>query len=141
MRAATIEAGEAVLRPPTWWAWCLPGLDKRAYLFVCALQAGTMNQQARAKQIQQMVNFMKLEARDKANEIRVKTDHDCVVEHQKLVFAAKKKLEAEFAKREKNLEVQKRVYVRVCEREPRASPQSHSTLDAGKSHKVSCKCG
>ena len=70
-----------------------------------------MDQRARARQIQQMVNFMKLEARDKATEIRHKTDHDCTLERQKLVLAAKQKLAAEFEKRGKRLEVEQRVCV------------------------------
>lgn len=74
------------------------------------VQPSKMDERTRAKQIQQMVNFMKLEARDKASEIRLKTKHDCMLERQKLVMAAKRKLEAEFLKREKRLEVAQRVY-------------------------------
>mmetsp|Transcript_28094 Transcript_28094/g.66379 ORF Transcript_28094/g.66379 Transcript_28094/m.66379 type:complete len:230 (+) Transcript_28094:130-819(+) len=61
------------------------------------------------RQIQQLVDFIKLEAREKATEIRVKTEHDFNLERQKMVTAARRKLETEFARREKELEMAHRI--------------------------------
>lgn len=68
-----------------------------------------MDQSRAGRQIQQLVDFIKLEAREKATEIRVKTEHDFNVERQKTVQAAKRKMEQEFARREKELEMRHRM--------------------------------
>jgi len=60
-------------------------------------------------QIKQMVNFILQEAHEKANEIRVKTEHDFNLEKQTLVHEAKLAVQDEFAKKEKEKEVQERI--------------------------------
>jgi len=60
-------------------------------------------------QIRQMVNFILQEAHEKANEIRVKTEHDFNLEKQTLVHEAKLRIQDEFAKKEKDREVQERI--------------------------------
>jgi len=56
-----------------------------------------------------MVNFILQEAHEKANEIRVKTEHDFNLEKQTLVHEAKLAVQDEFAKKEKDREVQERI--------------------------------
>jgi len=60
-------------------------------------------------QIRQMVNFILQEAHEKANEIRVKTEHDFNLEKQTLVHEAKLSIQDEFSKKEKDREVQERI--------------------------------
>mmetsp|Transcript_11440 Transcript_11440/g.23410 ORF Transcript_11440/g.23410 Transcript_11440/m.23410 type:complete len:222 (+) Transcript_11440:177-842(+) len=60
-------------------------------------------------QIRQMVNFILQEAHEKANEIRVKTEHDFNLEKQTLVHEAKLAVQDEFAKKEKDREIQERI--------------------------------
>eukprot|EP00536_Pseudo-nitzschia_multiseries_P003928 jgi/Psemu1/302237/fgenesh1_kg.63_\ len=60
-------------------------------------------------QIRQMVNFILQEAHEKANEIRVKTEHDFNLEKQTLVHEAKLAIQDEFAKKEKSHEIQERI--------------------------------
>jgi V-type H+-transporting ATPase subunit E len=60
-------------------------------------------------QIRQMVNFILQEAHEKANEIRVKTEHDFNLEKQTRVHEAKLSIQEEFAKKEKDREVQERI--------------------------------
>lgn len=56
-----------------------------------------------------MVNFILQEAHEKANEIRVKTEHDFNLEKQTLVHEAKLSIQDEFAKKEKEKEIQDRI--------------------------------
>lgn len=60
-------------------------------------------------QIRQMVNFILQEAHEKANEIRVKTEHDFNLEKQTLVHEAKLAIQEEFAGKEKDREIQERI--------------------------------
>ena len=60
-------------------------------------------------QIRQMVNFILQEAHEKANEIRIKTEHDFNLEKQMLVHNAKLKIQEEYEKKDKNREIQKRI--------------------------------
>jgi len=60
-------------------------------------------------QIRQMVNFILQEAHEKANEIRVKTEHDFNLEKQTLVHEAKLNIQDDFAKKEKDREIQERI--------------------------------
>jgi len=60
-------------------------------------------------QIRQMVNFILQEAHEKANEIRVKTEHDFNLEKQTLVHEAKLSIQDVFAKKEKDHEIQERI--------------------------------
>ena len=56
-----------------------------------------------------MVNFILQEAHEKANEIRVKTEHDFNLEKQTLVHEAKLSVQDEFAKKGKDREIQERI--------------------------------
>ena len=56
-----------------------------------------------------MVNFILQEAHEKANEIRVKTEHDFNLEKQTLVHEAKLSIQEEFAKKEKDREIEERI--------------------------------
>jgi len=60
-------------------------------------------------QIRQMVNFILQEAHEKANEIRIKTEHDFNLEKQMIVHNAKLKIQEEYEKKDKNREIQKRI--------------------------------
>jgi len=60
-------------------------------------------------QIRQMVNFILQEAHEKANEIRVKTEHDFNLEKQTRVHEAKLSIQEEFAKKDKDREIQERI--------------------------------
>ena len=60
-------------------------------------------------QIRQMVNFILQEAHEKANEIRVKTEHDFNLEKQTRVHEAKLGIQEEFTKKEKDREIQERI--------------------------------
>lgn len=62
-----------------------------------------------SEQIRQMVNFILQEAHEKANEIRVKTEHDFNLEKQTLVHEAKLAIQDEFAKKEKDRDIQERI--------------------------------
>jgi len=64
---------------------------------------------AASDQIRQMVNFILQEAHEKANEIRVKTEHDFNLEKQTLVHEAKLSIQDEFTKKEKDREIQERI--------------------------------
>eukprot|EP00339_Tiarina_fusa_P016114 CAMPEP_0117042102 /NCGR_PEP_ID=MMETSP0472-20121206/29348_1 /TAXON_ID=693140 ORGANISM="Tiarina fusus, Strain LIS" /NCGR_SAMPLE_ID=MMETSP0472 /ASSEMBLY_ACC=CAM_ASM_000603 /LENGTH=222 /DNA_ID=CAMNT_0004753267 /DNA_START=89 /DNA_END=757 /DNA_ORIENTATION=+ len=64
---------------------------------------------AATDQIRQMVNFILQEAHEKANEIRVKTEHDFNLEKQTLVHEAKLNVQDEFTKKEKDREIQERI--------------------------------
>uniref|UniRef100_M4C544 V-type proton ATPase subunit E n=1 Tax=Hyaloperonospora arabidopsidis (strain Emoy2) TaxID=559515 RepID=M4C544_HYAAE len=61
------------------------------------------------RQIKQMVNFILQEAHEKANEIRIKTEHDFNLEKQLLVHNAKLKIQDEYKRKEKEREVNKRI--------------------------------
>lgn len=61
------------------------------------------------RQIKQMVNFIMQEAHEKSNEIRIKTDHDFNLEKQNLVHQGKLRVQEEYTKKLKDLEVEQRV--------------------------------
>lgn len=66
---------------------------------------------AATNQIRQMANFILQEAHEKANEINIKTEHDFNLEKQMLVHNAKLKIQEEYAQKEKDREVQDRMWV------------------------------
>lgn len=61
------------------------------------------------RQIKQMVNFILQEAEEKANEIRIKTEHDFNLEKQMLVHNAKLKIQDEYTRKEKEREINLRI--------------------------------
>jgi len=60
-------------------------------------------------QIQQMVAFINQEAQEKAQEIKLKADEEYNIEKLRMVEGEKQKIRAEYEKKEKNVEVQKRI--------------------------------
>ena len=56
-----------------------------------------------------MVQFIHQEAKEKANEIKLKTDEEFNIEKLRMVEAAKQKIRAEYEAKEKQVEVQKRI--------------------------------
>mmetsp|Transcript_110299 Transcript_110299/g.321227 ORF Transcript_110299/g.321227 Transcript_110299/m.321227 type:complete len:225 (-) Transcript_110299:169-843(-) len=60
-------------------------------------------------QIDQMVNFILQEAHEKANEIRVKTEHDFNLEKQMMVHNAKQKINSDYEQKERDREVEQRI--------------------------------
>eukprot|EP00943_MAST-04B_sp_MAST-4B-sp1_P005626 g5626.t1 len=61
------------------------------------------------RQIAQMCKFIKQEAKEKANEIAIKTNHDFNKEKQLKVLNAKKKIDAAFASKMERLDSDKKV--------------------------------
>ncbi|CAM6117542.1 unnamed protein product [Calypogeia fissa] len=68
-----------------------------------------MNDADVSKQVQQMVQFIRQEAEEKANEIGVAAEEEFNIEKLQLVEAEKKKIRAEFERKEKQVEVRKKI--------------------------------
>ena len=68
-----------------------------------------MNDQEVHAQINQMVQFIHQEAKEKAAEIKLKTDEEFNIEKLRMVEAEKQKIRAEYERKEKQVEVQKRI--------------------------------
>lgn len=62
-----------------------------------------------SKQINQMVNFILQEADEKANEIRIKTEHDFNLEKQILIHNAKVRIVEDMAKKDKQRKIEDRI--------------------------------
>merc|ERR1712091_238543 len=62
-------------------------------------------------QIRQMVNFILQEAHEKANEIRIKTEHDFNIEKQMLVHNAKLAIAEDYKQKDREREVSERIAV------------------------------
>jgi len=68
-----------------------------------------MNDQEVSAQINQMVQFIHQEAKEKAAEIKLKTDEEFNIEKLRMVEGEKQKIRAEYERKEKQVEVQKRI--------------------------------
>lgn len=68
-----------------------------------------MNEAQVKQQIQQMVSFIRQEANDKANEIRVKAEEDFNIRKLSAVEAAREKIRAEYEKKVKQIDVNRRI--------------------------------
>ncbi|WVZ69417.1 hypothetical protein U9M48_018205 [Paspalum notatum var. saurae] len=68
-----------------------------------------MNDADVAKQIQQMVRFIRQEAEEKASEISVSAEEEFNIEKLQLVEAEKKKIRQEYERKEKQVEVRKKI--------------------------------
>ncbi|OVA01897.1 ATPase [Macleaya cordata] len=68
-----------------------------------------MNDADVSKQIQQMVMFIRQEAEEKANEISVSAEEEFNIEKLQLVEAEKKKIRQEYERKEKQVEVRKKI--------------------------------
>jgi len=65
-------------------------------------------QQAR-EQVQRMKGFIIKEAEEKRDELLAKAQEECAIERQKLVVLEKKKIQAEYERKEKQAAIQKRI--------------------------------
>jgi V-type H+-transporting ATPase subunit E len=70
---------------------------------------GKMNDSDVSKQVQQMVHFIKQEAEEKANEISVAAEEEFNIEKLQLVEAEKKKIKQEYERKEKQVDVRKKM--------------------------------
>ncbi|KAF3448658.1 hypothetical protein FNV43_RR09371 [Rhamnella rubrinervis] len=68
-----------------------------------------MNDADVSKQIQQMVRFIRQEAEEKANEISVSAEEEFNIEKLQLVEAEKKKIRQEYERKEKQVEVRRKI--------------------------------
>ncbi|MCO5547798.1 hypothetical protein L7F22_001250 [Adiantum nelumboides] len=68
-----------------------------------------MNDAEVSKQVQQMVRFIKQEAEEKANEISVSAEEEFNIEKLQIVEAEKRKIKQEYERKEKQLEIRKRI--------------------------------
>jgi hypothetical protein len=73
------------------------------------LGQGKMNDSDVSKQVQQMVHFIKQEAEEKANEISVAAEEEFNIEKLQLVEAEKKKIKQEYERKEKQVDVRKKM--------------------------------
>lgn len=68
-----------------------------------------MNDADVSRQIQQMVRFIRQEAEEKANEISVSAEEEFNIEKLQLVEAEKKKIRQEYERKEKQVDVRKKI--------------------------------
>eukprot|EP00850_Spirogloea_muscicola_P001431 SM000005S17228 [mRNA] locus=s5:920100:921510:+ [translate_table: standard] len=68
-----------------------------------------MNDSEVSKQVAQMVQFIRQEAEEKANEISVAAEEEFNIEKLQLVEAEKRKIRAEFERKEKQVDVRKKI--------------------------------
>ena len=68
-----------------------------------------MNEQEVERQINQMVQFIKQEAEEKANEIKVAAEEEFNIEKLQMVETEKQKIRKEFEKKEASVEVRKKI--------------------------------
>ncbi|KAK4262849.1 hypothetical protein QN277_028353 [Acacia crassicarpa] len=68
-----------------------------------------MNDADVSKQIQQMVRFIRQEAEEKANEIAVSAEEEFNIEKLQLVEAEKKKIRQEYERKEKQVDIRKKI--------------------------------
>jgi V-type H+-transporting ATPase subunit E len=84
----------------------------RIFVLFCELGKlvqGKMNDSDVSKQVQQMVHFIKQEAEEKANEISVAAEEEFNIEKLQLVEAEKKKIKQEYERKEKQVDVRKKI--------------------------------
>ncbi|MED6186153.1 hypothetical protein PIB30_064084 [Stylosanthes scabra] len=68
-----------------------------------------MNDADVSKQIQQMVNFIRQEAEEKANEISVSAEEEFNIEKLQLVESEKKKIRQEYERKQKQVDVRRKI--------------------------------
>ncbi|XP_073024654.1 uncharacterized protein [Primulina eburnea] len=72
-----------------------------------------MNNADVSKQIQQMVRFIRQEAEEKANEISISAEEEFNIEKLQLVEAEKKKIRQEYERKERQIQVRRKIYARA----------------------------
>lgn len=70
-----------------------------------------MNDSQVKQQIQQLVSFIHQEAKDKAREIRAKAEEDFTIRKLSAVESAREKIRADYEKRTKQIEVNRKMFV------------------------------
>lgn len=83
-----------------------------------------MNEQEVDRQINQMVQFIKQEAEEKANEIRVAAEEEFNIEKLQMVETEKQRIRKEYERKESQVEVKKKMCVRDRSTIPRANDRS-----------------
>jgi V-type H+-transporting ATPase subunit E len=68
-----------------------------------------MNDSEVSQQVQQMLHFIAQEAADKANEIALSAEEEFNIEKLQIVEAEKKKIRQEFERKEKQVDVRKKL--------------------------------
>ncbi|CAN6483246.1 unnamed protein product [Victoria cruziana] len=68
-----------------------------------------MNDADVSKQIQQMVRFIRQEAEEKASEISISAEEEFNIEKLQLVEAERRKIRQEYEKKEKQVEIRKKM--------------------------------
>jgi V-type H+-transporting ATPase subunit E len=69
-----------------------------------------MQEEQVQKQIEQMVKFIRQEAVEKAREIHVKAEEEFNIEKLRMVEAEKARIRSEYERKEKDIEITKRMY-------------------------------
>ena len=72
---------------------------------------GAMSESQADRQLRQMMDFLRLEGKEKANEIRTKAEHDYNMEKQMKVQKEKAKIREKMKQLEQERLTQQRVYV------------------------------
>ena len=72
---------------------------------------GAMSESQADRQLRQMMDFLRLEGKEKANEIRAKAEHDYNMEKQMKVQKEKAKIREKMKQLEQERLTQQRVYV------------------------------
>ena len=104
VRAARARAAPAVAPPPASLPLPLPRPAPRL-----PRSAPPGSDDARRRAFSQMVQFIHQEAKEKAMEIKLKADEEFNIEKLRMVEGEKQKIRAEYERKEKNVEVQKRI--------------------------------
>ena len=75
---------------------------------------GAMSDKEVKAQLDRMVSFILREADEKANEVRIKAEEEFAASKQSAVQTEKFKLMKEYEKKEKQVDVEKRMYDLMC---------------------------
>jgi len=68
-----------------------------------------LNEEQARQQVEKMRGFILSEANEKREELIAKAQEECAIERQKLVVLEKKKIQAEYERKEKQARIQKRI--------------------------------
>ena len=98
---------------PGFWrkTWLVSALDASEIwpAALVSLPSVTMNEQEVDRQINQMVQFIKQEAEEKANEIRVAAEEEFNIEKLQMVETEKQRIRKEYERKESQVEVKKKI--------------------------------
>jgi len=77
------------------------------------MATGGMRDEEVQKQLKQMVSFILKEANEKAEEIKVKANEEFNIEKQRLLQAERVKILKDYEKKNKQVEIQKKLPIRT----------------------------